>query len=135
VFLIVNAAFLVFGLMVGILPWILIPGLCWAVGLGIHGVIAMTANGDDWAEEKQGMQWWLEGQRRRHEVAMAKATSKGALASPKKGAPRQRIEAPAEPAPPRMRVVEETTGELAAKAEEEQEAALVEDRPAARKRR
>jgi eukaryotic-like serine/threonine-protein kinase len=134
VFLIVNAAMLVLGFMVGALPWMLIPGLCWAIGLGIHGLTALTANEDDWAEEQKGLRWWQEGQRRRHEVAMARATDKSTTALLKRSAALgQRIPAVLEPEleKAKLRVAMDTGRERAA----EEEAALAEESQVKRKKR
>jgi eukaryotic-like serine/threonine-protein kinase len=129
VYLIVNLALLVLGLMVGAFPWTLIPALCWGIGLGIHGLTALTANEDDWAAENERMRWWHEHTQRRYEVAMARA---GNRAQRKLGAsPRQRVEAPPELHRPGVRVSMETSREQAA----EEEAALAEGGERRRKRR
>ncbi len=67
VYVIVNAALLVIGLiLLSFTPWWLwyLPAVAWGVGLAIHGLLAFTANEQDWNEHNAGAQWWLENQRR-----------------------------------------------------------------------
>ena len=51
--------------------WVL-PALAWGVGLAIHALVALTSDEDDWLEHEQGMQWWREQRRRRHDERMAR---------------------------------------------------------------
>jgi|GEM_PF-2515011 len=74
IYAIVNAALLVLGLgLLTFTPWWLwfLPALGWGVGLAIHGLVAFTSNEHDWTEHNQGMQWWLENQQRKNELAAA----------------------------------------------------------------
>ncbi len=67
IYVIVNAALLVLGLiLLSFTPWWLwyLPAVAWGVGLAIHGLLAFTANEQDWNEHNAGTQWWLENQRR-----------------------------------------------------------------------
>lgn len=74
IYAIVNAAILVLGLvLLSFTPWWIwfLPALGWSVGVAIHGLIAFTSNEQDFAEHKQGMQWWLESHRKVHELPAA----------------------------------------------------------------
>lgn len=114
------------------LPYLGIPALLWGIGLAIHGMIALTANEDDWAEEKEGMRWWHEQRRRRHEVALARAAEKRSTPRLERGrAARQRVAARPEPAQARVRVAADTDSSRVA----EEEAELVESSEAKRKAR
>jgi serine/threonine-protein kinase len=114
------------------LPYLGIPALLWGIGLAIHGMIALTANEDDWAQEKEGMRWWLEQRRRRHEVALARAAEKRSAPRLERGrAARQRVAARPEPAQARVRVAADTDSSRIA----EEEAELVESSEAKRKAR
>jgi serine/threonine-protein kinase len=128
VYFIVNVALLVLGLvLLSFTPWWVwfVPGLAWAVGLAIHGMVALTANKDDWNEHREEIQAWQENRRRRHELRM------GVIAGAHRG--RQRIEAPAqEAARDRMRVGSLDTGREQAA---EDEAAVAESRARERRRR
>ncbi len=78
VYAIVNPALLVLGLvLLSFTPWWVwfIPGLAWAVGLAIHGLVALTVDKDDWKQHQQGVDWWHEQGRRRHEERMAAIAS------------------------------------------------------------
>jgi serine/threonine-protein kinase len=123
VWVIVNVALVLLGILVPGPLWpFFIPALMWGIGLGIHGLIALTSSRDDWADEKKRMDWWLEQRQRRHEVAMARATGKPVPPSQGRGAGRKlRVEAPAEGERRRVRVETETERDEAA--EEEAEAA------------
>jgi serine/threonine-protein kinase len=127
---IVNAALLVLGLvLLSFTPWWVwfIPGLLWAIGLAIHGMMALSADEDDWREETENIALWREGRRRRHEVALARAAGTPRLPD---AAPRPRIEA----TPPRVRVADSGGEQAQAEAGDEEEE--VEDaRPGARRRR
>jgi serine/threonine-protein kinase len=71
IYAIVNAAILVFGLvLLSFTPWWIwvLPALGWGVGVAIHALVAFTANEHDWVEHNEGMQWWLENRERRREV-------------------------------------------------------------------
>ena len=114
------------------LPYLGIHALLWGIGLAIHGMIALTANEDDWAQEKEGMRWWLEQRRRRHEVALARAAEKRSAPRLERGrAARQRVEARPEPVQARVRVAADTDSSRIA----EEEAELVESSEAKRKAR
>ncbi len=79
IYAIVNAAILVLGLaLLTFTPWWLwfLPALGWGVGLAIHGLVAFTANEQDFLEHDQGMQWWLEDRQRRHERRSARLAPK-----------------------------------------------------------
>jgi eukaryotic-like serine/threonine-protein kinase len=106
---IVNAAILVLGLvLLTFTPWWIwfLPLLGWGVGLAIHALVALTANEEDFREHDDGMKWWHEKQRRRHDERMARRASRGA----------RRVEAPAErgarvePSPAKVRVAPADTG-------------------------
>jgi hypothetical protein len=79
VYVIVNVALLVIAYLV--VPTFAHYGfvlpLLWGIGLAIHALVTVTANEDEWMEEKEGMQWWREEMRRRHEVVMARAAHGG----------------------------------------------------------
>jgi serine/threonine-protein kinase len=129
VYVIVNAALLVLGLiLLSFTPWWIwfLPGLAWGVGLAIHGMVALTANKDDWSEHQQEMHDWHESRRRRHEERMA------AIHGGRRG--RQRIEAPPREtaAPERVRVDAVDTGREQAA---EDEAVAAEPRERGRRRR
>jgi serine/threonine-protein kinase len=136
IYFIVNAGLLVLGLvLLSFTPWWVwfLPALAWGVGLAIHGVVALTANKDDWKEHHAAMQAWHESRRRRHEERMA------GVHGGRRG--RQRIEAPPrsamgapprEAAPERVRVAAVDTGREQAA---EEEAAVAETREPERRRR
>ncbi|MFT3775627.1 MAG: protein kinase [Minicystis sp.] len=133
VYVIVNAALLVLGVVLHRFTpfwvWIL-PAIAWGVGLAIHGLVALTANEDDWEEHERGMQWWREQRQRRHEILMARA------GDPNVGRRGRRIEAPrrveALPEAPRDRVRVADTGR--SHEAEEEAAAVAEDQKKARRR-
>jgi eukaryotic-like serine/threonine-protein kinase len=133
VYLIVNVALLVLGLLLlSFTPWWVwfLPGLAWGIGLAIHGLVAMTANADDWAEHNEGMQWWLENRQRRHEVALARAADPGGRGrGARREEARRRVEPP--PEPEKLRVATDTGRERAA----EEEAALADDPEVKRRKR
>jgi eukaryotic-like serine/threonine-protein kinase len=118
IYLIVNLGLVMLGMLVSPILWpFLIPALAWGIGLAIHGLHALTTNEDDWAAESEEMRWWTEKQRRRHEVALARAMEKGGRAAlPSSPGGRKRIEAPAAPAGGKLRVAD-TGGERAAEEE------------------
>lgn len=58
-------AFLILGFFVEALPWTLIPGLFWGIGVAMHGVVAFTEDGDDAEDEETEQDAWLRGKRRR----------------------------------------------------------------------
>ena len=79
VYLIVNAAFLVLGLLTDGLPETLMPGLFWGIGLGIHGLRAFLADEDEWIEARD-RQRQIEAKRRRREEraeAVGRVVDKG----------------------------------------------------------
>jgi|HubBroStandDraft_6_1064221.scaffolds.fasta_scaffold87713_1 serine/threonine protein kinase len=130
---IVNGAILVLGLvLLSFTPrWIwFLPALGWGIGLAIHTLVALTANEDDFREHDDGMKWWHENQRRRHDERMAR---RGRHKVP-------RIEAPAErgarfePSPEKVRVAPADTGSER-DAEEEEAAAIEEGRETEQRRR
>jgi serine/threonine-protein kinase len=134
VYVIVLAALLGVGLLLfsQYLVYLGAIALLWGIGLGIHGLVALTANEDDWSEEHQGRQWWEENRRRKHEVALARAGGKPAALPEETGAaPGPRVETTR--APPRVRVHVATNTERERLAEEE--AAQEEPREGKRKRR
>ncbi len=126
VFVICNAALLVLGLvLLSFTPWWIwpIPGLLWAVGLAIHGFVALTSSEDDWDEENEDKQWWLEERRRRHEERMA-AIGHGAPQAPRMesrrpGVPRPRIAEGRVTEQEKLRLAGDTGGDGAAEAEDE----------------
>jgi serine/threonine-protein kinase len=127
VFVIVNSALVLTGLVaLSFLPmWIfLLPAIAWGIGLAIHGMVALSANEDDFAEENERMRWWREARDRRYEVAMARSAERGARG-------RNRVESVAAP---RMRVAEPTGGDTARVAEEEAAIAEVEQERQRRRR-
>ena len=86
VYAIVNGALLVLGLvLLSFTPWWIwfLPALGWGVGLAIHGLVAMTQTEIDWREHDEGVRWWHERQRLRHEERMARQRKRvPALAEP-----------------------------------------------------
>ena len=130
---IVNIALVLIGILVPGPLWpFFIPAILWGIGLGIHGLIALTSTRDDWADEKKRMDWWHEENRRKHEVAMARATRRslppGASRDPGR---RVRVEAPAPEERERVRVAPDLEGDQAA----EEEAAVAEPREKRRSKR
>ncbi|XXT24679.1 protein kinase [Sorangium sp. So ce429] len=118
IYVIVNAALVALLLLIGInWHWGLLVALLWGIGLAIHGLVAFTADEDDWAEEAERMRWWHEHHRRRHEVAMARAAGGALRPAP---APRHRVEAADDgDRPGRVRVETDTARAQAEQAEEE----------------
>jgi serine/threonine-protein kinase len=122
VWVIVNVALVLLGILVPAPLWpFFIPALMWGIGLGIHGLIALTSTRDDWADEKQRVDWWHEQNQRRHEVALARATGKPNDVARGPGR-RPRVEAPVEAERGRVRVATTTDPDQAA----EEEAAAAE---------
>jgi serine/threonine-protein kinase len=110
VYAIVNAALLVLGLvLLSFTPWWIwfLPALGWGVGVAIHALVAFTTNEQDFAEHNEGMEWWREKQRRRHELAKAWAPDPSGHQRGRK-ASRRRTEALPEAA--RLRVPSDTAG-------------------------
>jgi eukaryotic-like serine/threonine-protein kinase len=132
IYLIVNAALLVLGLvLLSFTPWWIwfLAPLAWSVGLAIHGLMAMTTNEGDWNEHNEGMKAWHESRRRRHEVAMARAKDPRALGA-RREEPRGRVEAT--PEQEKLRVAMDTGRDRAAA---EEEAGLAEEPEVRRRRR
>ncbi|MEP7122131.1 MAG: protein kinase [Byssovorax sp.] len=132
VYLIVNAALLVLGLaLLSFTPWWIwfLAPLAWSVGLAIHGLMAMTTNEADWREHTDGMKSWEERRRRRHEVALARASEPRGRSARREE--RKRVEA-LTPEQERLRVALDTGGDRAAA---EDEAALAEEPDVKRRRR
>jgi serine/threonine-protein kinase len=75
VYVIVNFALLIIAYLVvpAFAHYAFVLPLLWGIGLAIHALVTATANEDEWEEEKEGMQWWREEMRRRHEVVMVRA--------------------------------------------------------------
>ena len=124
---IVNAAILIFGLvLLTFTPsWIwFLPLLAWGIGLAIHALVALTASEEDFREHDEGMKWWHENQRRRHDARMARRAPHEA----------PRIEAPAERgarfelSPGKVRVAPAETGR--ARDAEDEAAAMMEEESA-----
>jgi len=125
---IVNAAILVLGLvLLSFTPWWIwfLPLLGWGIGLAIHALVALTASEEDFREHDEGMKWWHENQRRRHDERMARRARHKA----------PRIEVPAERgarfelSPGKVRVAPADTGrERDAEDAEEEAAAMGEGR-------
>jgi hypothetical protein len=146
IYVIVNAALLILGLvLLSFTPWWIwfLPLLAWGVGVAIHGLVAMTTNEQDWTEHNEGMQWWVENRRRRHEVALARAAEprahgRGGRAAREEA--RRRIEDKAEAEdkadpergrePEKLRVAADTRRERAA-----EEEADLDDEPEVKRRR
>ncbi len=129
---IVNAAILVLGLvLLSFTPWWIwfLPLLGWGIGLAIHALVALTASEEDFREHDEGMKWWHENQRRRHDERMARRAPHEA----------PRIEAPAERgarfelAPGKVRVAPADTGRE--RDAEEEAAAMGEGRKGEPRRR
>ena len=79
VYLIVNAAFFVLGVLTHGLPDTLMPGLFWGIGLGIHGLRAFMADEDEWREARDRKRL-IEAKRRRREEraeAVGRVVDKG----------------------------------------------------------
>ncbi|MGK3983141.1 protein kinase [Sorangium sp. So ce136] len=121
VYLIVNSVLLVIGAVLGVAIWVALVPLLWAIGLGIHALVAFTANEDDWAQEVEGMRWWHEHHRRRHELAMARVAGRGL---PPAAAERQRIETARADRGGKLRVETDTARAEGEQAEEEAAAAV-----------
>ncbi|WP_437931860.1 protein kinase [Sorangium sp. So ce291] len=117
VYLIVNSVLLVIGAVLGVAFWVSLVPLLWAIGLGIHALVAFTANEDDWAQEVEGMRWWHEHHRRRHELAMARVAGRGL---PPAAAVRERIETARADRWGRLRVETDTARAEGEQAEGEQ---------------
>ena len=68
---IVNAAFFMLGVLTGghAFPGVLMPGLFWGIGLGIHALRTFTANEDDWIEARDRKRKIEAKQRKREERA------------------------------------------------------------------
>jgi len=79
VYLIVNAAFLVLGIITHGLPDTLMPGLFWGIGLGIHGLRALTASEDEWRDDRDSKRREEAKRRRREErsEAVSRVVDKG----------------------------------------------------------
>ncbi len=89
-----SVAFFILGLVKGSVSHTMMPSLFWAIGLGIHGVTALTARGDDIAE-KQRRKRLKEQERRRRREVVDKAIEDGAqLILDAGNAFRQRISQP-----------------------------------------
>ncbi|WP_437593771.1 protein kinase domain-containing protein [Sorangium sp. So ce1000] len=132
VYLIVNAALLTIGFLLGVAFWASMVPLLWAIGLGIHALVAFTAHEDDWAEEAERMRWWHEHHRRKHEVAMARAAARGWRPA---AAPHQRIHPDSEEdRRGRLRVGVETDTARSAAEQAEEEAAVAVSKPQRRRR-
>ena len=71
VYLIVNAAFFVLGVLTHGLPDTLMPGLFWGIGLGIHGLRAFMADEDEWREARDRKRLVEAKRRKREERAEA----------------------------------------------------------------
>ncbi len=92
IYAIINAAILVLGLvLLSFTPWWIwvLPLLGWGIGLAIHALVTLTASEEDFREHDEGMKWWHENQRRRHDERMARRAPHEA----------RRIETPAERGP------------------------------------
>jgi serine/threonine protein kinase len=109
IYAIINAAILALGLvLLSFTPWWIwfLPLLGWGIGLAIHALVTLTASEEDFREHDEGMKWWHENQRRRHDERMARRAPHEA----------RRIEAPAErgprlePSPGKVRVAAADTG-------------------------
>jgi serine/threonine-protein kinase len=101
VYAIVNVALLVLGLVLlrAYTPWWVwfLPALAWGVGLAIHGLVALTQNETDWKEHDEGVRWWRERQRQRHEERMVRQRKRvPALAEPDLAHGRIRVAAAAD---------------------------------------
>jgi eukaryotic-like serine/threonine-protein kinase len=122
IYAIVNAALLVLGLvLLSFTPWWIwfLAPLAWSVGLAIHGLMAMTTNEADWNEHNEGMKSWQESRRRRHEVALARASEpRGPGGRRSREEPRRRVQA--SPEQEKLRVAMDTGRDRAAAAEEEE---------------
>ena len=132
VYVIVNAALLVFGLvLLSFTPWWIwfIPALGWGIGVAIHGLTALTAHEDDWRAHTEGMAWWLQAQQRRHEERMARG-ERGRHG-------RRRVDVPEMPAPVRVEQERLRVADTGRDRRAEEEAALAEEgaREEARRRR
>jgi len=116
VYLIVNAAILVLGLlMLSFTPWWIwfLPALGWGSGLAIHGFMALTANEDDFAEHEQGMRWWEEHRSKQLQQAAGERHDPAA--------PRARIVVGSEDEQDRLRIAADTRGEREAAEQEAEE--------------
>jgi serine/threonine-protein kinase len=86
---IVNAAILIVGLvLLSFTPWWIwfLPLFGWGIGLAIHALVALTASEEDFREHDEGMKWWHENRRRRHEAPQIDApVERGARFEPSPG--------------------------------------------------
>ena len=124
VYLIVNAAILVLGLlMLSFTPWWIwfLPAIGWGTGLAIHGFLTLTANEDDFAEHEAGMRWWEEHRSKQLQQAAGERHDPAA--------PRARIVVGSEDEQDRLRIAADTRGAA------EQEAEEVERRAAEQRQR
>ncbi len=131
VYAIVNAAILVLGLvLLSFTPWWIwfLPLLAWGTGLAIHALVALTAGEEDFREHDDGMKWWHENQRRRHDERMARRATQEA---PRLTAPAGRG-ARVELSPGNVRVAPSDTGR---EREAEQEAEATGEGPKGEQRR
>ncbi len=145
IYVIVNAAIMILGLaLLSFTPWWIwfLPALGWGIGMAIHGLIALTTNEEDWREHDEGMQWWRERQRHRHEERMARGEKRDQRREARREG--RRVEAPlpgraearveADPhADPRVRVAAPV--DTGREREAEEEAVQEERREGARRRR
>lgn len=124
VYLIVNTAFFVMGILTGGFIEAMQPALWWGIFVAIHALKAYTADEDDWREERAKLERRLRKVKRRKE-AVSKAIEEGAAALLSTGvAIRRRFEVPA---CDQVRVVDQA-------AEAEREAAVAEEMSAKRRR-
>jgi serine/threonine-protein kinase len=139
IYLIVNAAFLMLGVITHGLPETLMPGLFWGIGLGIHGLRALTASEDEWREARDRKRREEAKRRRREErsEAVGRVVNRGVSLllgddkSDRRG--RRRIDADAEAAEAaRMRINVTETRRAEAEAEAD---ALADENEAKRRRR
>ncbi len=99
-------------------PWWIwfLPALGWGVGLAIHALITFTADEHDFAEHEQGLRWWEESRRRKHDEQLALSTDRVAAAL------HARIDVGSQVERERLRVPADLRGELEAAEQEAEEA-------------
>jgi len=83
-FILVNGALIMLGVIVRAMPWMLIPGLLWAIGLGAHALTLYTTDEDEWREEREEKRR-REWKRRKRDDAMSKVVDQGMAMLIKKG--------------------------------------------------
>ena len=88
-FVLVNFAFLILGLLTHAFPWTLIPGLLWSIGLGAHALTLYTTDEEEWREYREEMRR-RDWKRKKREEVMSQVVDQGVSMLLKKGAAMRR---------------------------------------------